>query len=213
MPEKTWLETRKKRTRWYVVFFLIVAVAGAAVFIRNNREMLLSKSEAAKQEAVISISDAPKSVPKEDLKDEQKSEQKGEPASRPEKTQAVPDMKKAHDDNVNKQNVKQLPETQSKAPASSVLLPDIKCSLRDRGAFKVVISLELFMADDSFKREVLLKRENLKVMVQKVLAAKTLDELIIDSLRSETKTAINTLLEKNTISDVEFRDFRIDKVK
>ena len=108
-------------------------------------------------------------------------------------------MKKAHDDDTDKQNVKQLPETPSRAPASSVLLPDIKCALRDRGAFKVVLSLELFMADDSFKREVLLKRENLKVMVQKVLAAKTLDELIIDSLRSETKTAMNALLEKNMI--------------
>ena len=81
MPEKTWLETRKKRTRWYVVFFLIVAVAGVAVFIRNNLEMFLSKSEAAKQEAVISISDAPKSVPKEELKDERAEERAEKRAS------------------------------------------------------------------------------------------------------------------------------------
>jgi hypothetical protein len=69
------------------------------------------------------------------------------------------------------------------------------------------------MADESFKREILLKRENLKVMVQKVIADKTLDELIVDSLRIETKKAMNKLLGKNIITDVEFRDFRIDKVK
>jgi hypothetical protein len=69
------------------------------------------------------------------------------------------------------------------------------------------------MADGSFKREILLKRENLKVMVQKVISNKTLDELIVDSLRIETKKAMNKLLGKNSITDVEFRDFRIDKVK
>jgi hypothetical protein len=186
--------------------FLVLAVAAAAIFIRNNRELFLSKSGVAKQEAVISISDAPNDVPKNGPKDmpAQEADAVMPAVKAPEK--AAPD--------VQNQNVKKLPATPAMTTtATSVLLPDIQCAVRDRGALKVVLSLELFMADDSFKREILLKRENLKVMVQKVLSAKTLDEMVVDSLRSQTKTAMNKLLEKNIITDVEFRDFRIDKVK
>jgi flagellar basal body-associated protein FliL len=200
MPEKTWLETRKKRTGWYVLFFLIVVVAGLAVFVRNNREMFFPKADSPKQEAVFSLSDTPKVAPKD------------EPVSRPEKTQdkSGPDTNKsAH---VTGSVAPQALPNKSNA-IYSVMLPDIRCALRDRQTLKVALSLELIMADGSFKREILLKRENLKVMVQKVIADKTLDELIVDSLRIETKKAMNKLLGKNIISDVEFRDFRIDKVK
>ncbi|HEX7511556.1 MAG TPA: hypothetical protein VF335_09665, partial [Chitinivibrionales bacterium] len=65
----------------------------------------------------------------------------------------------------------------------------------------------------AMKKEVLLKRENLKVMVQKVLAAKTLDELIVDSLRAQTKTAMNRILDRGAITDVTFRNFRIEKAQ
>lgn len=200
MSEKTWLEIRKKRTRRYVFFFLVLAVAAAAVFVRNNRDMFFSSSRAAaKPEAIISVSDAPKDSAKETRITHQRTD-----ANVPEK--AVP--------LVQRQEEKKPPPPQVAAKTvTSVLLPGIQCTLRDRGALKVVISLELFLADTAFKREVLLKRENLKVMVQKVVASKTVEELVVDSLRSETKTTMNKLLEKNIIEDIEFRDFRIDKVK
>jgi flagellar basal body-associated protein FliL len=205
MPEKTWLETKKKRTGWYVLFILIVAVAGLAVFVRNNREMFFPKADSPKQEAVFSLSDTPKVAPKDLPKDE--------PASRPEKTQdkAGPDVKNKPAQVTGSVTPEALPDKSN--AIYSVMLPDIRCALRDRQTLKVALSLELIMADGSFKREILLKRENLKVMVQKVISNKTLDELIVDSLRIETKKAMNKLLGKNSITDVEFRDFRIDKVK
>ena len=49
-------------------------------------------------------------------------------------------------------------------------------------------------------------------MAQKVFSTKTIDELVIDSLRLETKAEMNRILEKSAIKDVEFKDFRIDKV-
>ena len=215
MPEKTWLETRQKKTRWYVLLFIIAAIAGIAVFVRNNREMFFPKSDGTQQKTDISISDGPKSAPKKETKKgPADSDLKKQSASMAEAhiadTMAI---KKAALD-AGKQRVKNVPVTPAIArTASSVMIPDIKCALSDHGAFKVVLSLELFIADDSNKREILLKRENLKVMVQKVLAVKTLDELIVDSLRLETKAAMNAFLEKNMIIDVEFRNFRIDKVR
>ena len=76
-----------------------------------------------------------------------------------------------------------------------------------------MVSLEIFVAQEPLKREVLLKRENLKVMVQKVISGKTVNELIVDSLRVQTKDAMNRILEHGVIDDVKFRNFRIEKVK
>jgi len=50
---------------------------------------------------------------------------------------------------------------------SGIILSDIICSPGGREAMKVMVSLEIFVAQEPLKREVLLKRENLKVMVQK----------------------------------------------
>ena len=215
MPEKTWLETRQKKTRWYVLFIIIAAIAGLAVFVRNNREMFFPKSDGAKQEAVFSMADGPKSAPKDEIKAIPGNSDMKKQRS-PSAGAAVPDAgaPKKEALEAGKQRVKNETAVPAAArPAPSVLIPDIKCALSDRGALKVVLSLELFIADDSYKREILVKRENLKVMVQKVIAGKTLDELIVDSLRSETKASMNELLGKNMITDVGFRNFRIDKVK
>ena len=50
-------------------------------------------------------------------------------------------------------------------------------------------------------------------MVRKVVAGKTLEELIIDSLRPQTKTSMDRILENGALTDVVFRTFRIEKVK
>jgi len=46
-----------------------------------------------------------------------------------------------------------------------------------------------------------------------VISGKTVNELIVDSLRVQTKDAMNRILEHGVIDDVKFRNFRIEKVK
>ena len=95
----------------------------------------------------------------------------------------------------------------------SVTISGIACRLRDGKALRVVLSLELLFPSGPLQREVLLKRENLKVMVQKIIAEKSMDELTVDSLREQTKRAMNRILEKGSISDVIFLNFSIEKVQ
>jgi hypothetical protein len=97
-------------------------------------------------------------------------------------------------------------------PIVMVSIPDIECSLRGRADINVVMSLDV-AAPEFMKDEILLKRENLKVMVQKVVAGKAMDDLIVDSLRLQIKASMNGILEKGSISDIVFRDFRIDRVR
>jgi flagellar basal body-associated protein FliL len=97
--------------------------------------------------------------------------------------------------------------------ADSLLIDGISCKLNDREALTVLLSIELFFPAGALKKEILLKRDNLKVMVQKTILGKSMHELIVDSLRTQMKRAMNRILEKGTIIDVEFRNFSIDKVQ
>jgi hypothetical protein len=97
-------------------------------------------------------------------------------------------------------------------PTDSLLLSDISCKLDNREGLRVILSLELFFPPGALKKEILLKRDNLKVMVQKSIVGKSMQELTIDSLRPQMLRSMNRILEEGTITDVEFRNFSIDKV-
>jgi flagellar basal body-associated protein FliL len=105
-------------------------------------------------------------------------------------------------------------QMQAEIGTTSLLLSDIKCVLMDRKKPTLLLSLELYFGDnEALKKEILLKRDNLKVMVKKALVSKSLDDLVVETLRVELKKAINALLEKGKVLDIEFREFRLDKVE
>jgi flagellar basal body-associated protein FliL len=187
MPEQSWLDIRKKRNNGYLYILVVLAILGAAIFLHNNRELFFSKSSG--------------------------------PVKKPLETDSVTNKKTTEaaafleTQNRPVEKAKEVPQTPGPAPVVfSVELPDIQCGLLGSREFKVRVSLKLFLAGDANKNEVLEKRENLKVMAQKVFSTKTIDELVVDSLRLETKAEMNRILEKSAIKDVEFKDFRIDKV-
>jgi flagellar basal body-associated protein FliL len=198
MHEKSWLEISKKRNKGYIYVIVILAIAGAAIFLHNNRELFFSKSSEPKKSLETEAASGKKPLETDSIAGKKTPE-----AAATQETQNPP-VEKA----------KEVQQTPGPVPVVfSVEIPDIQCGLRGSREFKVRVSLKLFLAGDANKNEVLEKRENLKVMAQKVFSTKTIDELIVDSLRLETKAAMNRILEKGAISDVEFKDFRIDKVK
>jgi flagellar basal body-associated protein FliL len=104
------------------------------------------------------------------------------------------------------------------APALSAVrtisLTGISCKLIDKSRPSILLSLSLaFPENRELESEILVKRDNLKIMVQKTLASKSLDDMVKDSLRKDIKSALNPLLENGAITDVEFKEFRIDKVE
>ncbi len=190
MRETRRLESRKKKSRrfYYVIIPAIIVVA-AFIFLRNNRELFFSPSEEKK--AIVRSVPAPKqSSSPPSVKVE--AAVRPEPAA--EKSAAI-------------------------ARLDSVTIDDFSCRLGDLGdlggreALAVVLSLELFFPAGAMRGEVLLKRDDLKVMVRKTIAGKALKEVIVDSLREQTKRAMNKILEKGAITDIRFRQFTIDKVR
>ena len=91
----------------------------------------------------------------------------------------------------------------------SVMVPGIDCTILDKATVHVLLSLELFFEDDNMRDEILAKRDQLKVMVRKVLSTKRFDEIQIEPLRTELRNAMNRMLSNGALTDIEFRAFRI----
>ncbi len=183
MPETSWLESRNKKSRRYGYFVFLIIILAAVFIFLRNNRDVLFSKPGRISQTVEKT---PSSLPAAKSLPPQ--------ASGTAKTVAV-------------ERAVSLPET------DSVSLADIVCRLRSGEALRIVLALDLYFQPGPLKREVLLKRENLKVMVQKTVAGKSLNELIVDSLREQTKRAMNRILEKGAIRDVAFRNFSIEKVR
>jgi flagellar basal body-associated protein FliL len=197
MSEQNWLESRKKSSRRSVTLTVILIIVASAlfIFIRNNRELFFSSHErlshaADNPPAAMSGRAADKSVvqPKPDREDL--------PADRSGDT--VSDKKSTHQDS---------------GVFDSVTIPDFACRLRDNDALRVILSLKLIVPSAAVRHEVLLKREELKLLVQKTVAEEYMNELTADSLRERAKRTMNRIIDRPGIRDVEFRNFSIEKVQ
>ena len=93
-------------------------------------------------------------------------------------------------------------------------LNGIRCKLIDASRPAILLSLSLvFPENTELEREILMKRDDLKVLVQKTMASKSLDDMVKDSLGKDIRSALNALLENGAITNVEFKEFMIDKAE
>jgi flagellar basal body-associated protein FliL len=238
MAEGTWLKQQKKRNNllWIAVIVIAIIVAGV-IFLRNNSELLWGEKNEKKETESFSVNTgepaatlpakAP-AVPQEKKLAQSDSSpvlqiRNAQPESRPAPQQVriplpAPEPAKTQASTQLQQTVAPQPPAATPKPVelgtTSLLLTDIKCRLIDRSKPVISLSLELFFADNAaLKKEILLKRDNLKIMVRKVISAKSLDDMVVETLRLELKNVLNGLLEKGKVTDIEFREFRIDKVE
>jgi flagellar basal body-associated protein FliL len=205
MPDSQWLDHHGKRKKylWLVICGAAVCIA-AGLFIRNNSDILLA-AHAQKKEAARQAPAAPAAL-RQPVSDRQS------PAALTKKNEQPVKQPPAR-------GVKESPETGSMdkpvlSAVRAVSITGISCKLIDKSRPSILLSLSLvFQETRELEREILVKRDNLKIMVQKTLASKSLDDMVKDSLRKDIKSALNPLLENGAITDVEFKEFRIDKVE
>ena len=183
MSEKNWLESRKKKSRRRTLIVFLIVTASALFIFIRNNREVLF----SKPGRLSQITKIP-------------------PPSKPAvENLPVRPSGKAVNTATN--------EPKAFVGTDSVTIPDFACRLHETRALRVVLSLKLVFPSSALKREVLLKREDLKVMVQKTIAEMSINELNIDSLREQTIRSMNRILEKAVITDVEFRNFSIEKVQ
>ena len=189
MSENSWERSRRSLSRrWFAVCAAAVALV-AIIFIRNN----IGSSESVRQGAeegdrsTVSMRDVDRAAPDE------------EPAGMAAEEDSSGDSGHAVSESV-----------RGSVDTGEVLLSNIACAIRDKPELTVRISLKAFTRGTMAKKELLFKRDDLKVMAREVLAKKSLDEVTVEALRPELKTAMNRILDHGGIHDVEFMDFMIE---
>jgi flagellar basal body-associated protein FliL len=203
MNESQWAQKQGKGKKylWLVIVFAALCVA-AVIFLRNNSEILWGSADqhAQKKDTArapdVAIPEKSRTLPAApaEKKLETVSASQGRPAAAPAGPKEVP---------------KAAPSV-----SGSVLLEKITCTLVDKSRPSLRLSLALvFPENGALRQEILVKRDNLKVMVKRTLATKSMDDIVIDSLRKDLKSVINSLLENGAISDIEFKEFSLDKVE
>jgi flagellar basal body-associated protein FliL len=215
MPDSQWLDQRgkKKNYLWLVILAAMVCIA-AGVFIRNNSDVLgaFGKQKKEAGEAIpgarAPLSALSTSAPVASHETKEMALPTGENAAAKE---AAEKTRETHPGAVEKKRDNAVPPAVTN---ESVALEGITCRLMDKSQPSIRLSLLLsFPANKALRREILVKRDNLKVMAKRTIATKSLDDMIVDSLRRDLAAGLNSVLENGVITDIEFKEFRIDKVE
>ncbi len=92
----------------------------------------------------------------------------------------------------------------------SLYLPGIRCSLLGRDDLTLHLSVELFSENRDLYEELLFKRDQLRVMVTKVMSRTEYGDVHVSLLKPKVIGAINAVLENGALDDLQFRTFRIE---
>lgn len=97
---------------------------------------------------------------------------------------------------------------QSRDSAYTVEVENISCAVADAQGLALKISLILYCNTPESEKEVLFKRDDIKVMVKKVFRDKRLSDINVDMLRAQLIQEIDNVVEQGKIKDIEFLDFQ-----
>jgi flagellar basal body-associated protein FliL len=106
---------------------------------------------------------------------------------------------------------KKIPVAADSIPVlrQSVVIPGVRCLLFSDNGLGATVSFELFFSGDSLRSEIMEKREQLKVMAQRVFGKKRADEVQTAALADEVRLAMNGILSTGAVETVEFRSFAV----
>ncbi len=135
-------------------------------------------------------------------------------AERNETTRSGDEEKKADD---TLERVPQIPKRidpseKSAAVVNAPVIPSIDltgiiCILADKKGLSIRVSLKLYFKEKELEKEILFKREDIKLIVRKAFSTKHLSDVVVDVIRAELQKEINGILKQGRIIDIEFLDF------
>lgn len=212
MAESSWEKSQKGRFKFVKgLIILLLVIPPVFLIIYNNREAFSRQHQksSADETSIIEVNEQPVKVEQVPVELSVKQSSKKQVKSETER-EKIATIIEQESEPVSKED---STTEKSDIIRDSVLVQNIKCSVAGRKDIRICFEILLFTNDSSLKREVLIKRDDLKVMVMKTVRKMELNSIKTGSLRNELRGVINGMLENGTITDLEFRDFRIEEVK
>lgn len=221
MNEGSWEWSRRQARKRILLSLLVVLpiVLLAVILFINNRDLLrpgqarstgsgadetpsaagkkanpVQKSEPVQiNTTAVTGSDSPEIHPRESVR---KISDKEESTVKKGGSEAIPKVK--------------LPRTGTRRQAS-VVIPPFPCTIESRKDMVIRLSLELLFDDSDMREAILLRREDIRVMVMRAMRMKTLSEMKIGSLESHLQKNINSIFDTSVITAVRIRNIQVEK--
>lgn len=184
-------EDKKKSKKGIGLIIFSIAIVFIGFLIFNNFDFFKQKRETES----IKVEDSDKAEKEVEASEDAKPEKEKTVQEEPPET-ASPEEDKESELEPSEESV------------LSIDLPTIKCALADKRGLFVQVTLKVYFKGKQLEKEILFKRDNIKVIVKRTLLKKHLSEVVVEKLRVELKKEINVLLEQGKIEDIEFLDFR-----
>jgi hypothetical protein len=214
-----WEDKAKKNKNIPLVILLSILLVISIIFVFNNLDIFTTREESVgiTEKEEKKTEKKPLKIEKKEKKRTLKTKQKEK--KKPEKNRKKISKKEA---SVQKKNTSIIDSSNivpSGKDAASILkdssksllsveLSGVKCAIADRKNLKIKVHLRFYFKGERLRKEILLKRENLKIMIKRVLKRKKHSEIIADALRIELIKEVNILLEQGKIENIEFLDFQ-----
>ncbi|MBN1309663.1 MAG: hypothetical protein JXA18_17210 [Chitinispirillaceae bacterium] len=223
MKESAWEASRrreKKKAFLFVVLLTMTLVVAFVLFL-NNRDLIgpstrqrsLQAEEhaaeaAATQAEAVSIAESAGSYPAAPVSPEAVSgdEQPIPAQGTSDSPTATPPLPSTGD----------APATKKTAGSDhpkffSIELPSFPCRIESRKDIVIHLSLELFFSDGEKRTAILLRRNDIRVMVERTVWDKELSEIKIGELETQLLYNINKLFDHPDIAAVKIRNVQVEK--
>lgn len=127
------------------------------------------------------------------------------------------DARNSADDTANAAERSASARLTAQAPASRfstgrgtvIEVPSVVASPLDRPDLDVSFSAGLVVTGDELVREALFKRDEIRVMIQDIIATMPMSEITVLNLEVGVKDRVSALLQHGSVQNVMFKDFRI----
>ncbi len=193
----SWEDRQKRKKPVSLIFLVIIAIVFVGFLIRNNSNTFIQNEDTVPEEVPNDVSTPNVDTTKgNDAASSGDGEQEAGEAQK--KVSQIP---KRIDTSGNNAAVIDAPAV------PSVDLPGVICALADKKGLSIRVSLKLYFKEKELEKEILFKREDIKLIVKKVFSTKHLSDIVVDVIRAELLKEINGFIQQGRINDIEFLDF------
>ena len=91
-------------------------------------------------------------------------------------------------------------------------MPELLCEVSDRTDIRLKISIALFFSDEKMRQEILIRRNEIKIIIKSIISSKVMGLVKKDTIEPELKKAVNGMFSREVLTDIVLKDIQIEKV-
>ncbi|MBN1757267.1 MAG: hypothetical protein JW863_03060 [Chitinispirillaceae bacterium] len=228
MNESSWERTRRNEQKRLLIVLLVVCplcAVGILLYLNNRDQIGVSVTASGPERFAPDTADristtgdtAETALPDTDQRKAALTEKPQASSKKPKMTPMRTDIPEEGSPMVSEETATRPPPASAVSAVSekdsccSILLPTIACISENPKDVVINLSLELFFSDIEKRSAILLRRDDVKVMVLRTMRDQQLPAMKIDELETLLQRGIAPVLPNSGITRIKIRNIQIEK--